>query len=200
MSYIENIEHEISELNAKIEVLRTEMRNKAQPLITNLVKDFLDKYPKVENIFWTQYTPYFNDGEECIFGVNEIYLTIEGDDDVDDYEGSQLYTQRDLDYYENQLKIAENYQRDPSVYIAEKKTRWNPVPKPYYTIREAENKIGEIRTFFIEHNVEQMKKDFDEVRTGINVIDEEYMKDIYGDHVKVVISRNGTFVDEYDHD
>lgn len=37
-------------------------------------KKFFAENPGVKMITWTQYTPYFNDGEECVFSVNEIYF------------------------------------------------------------------------------------------------------------------------------
>lgn len=30
---------------------------------------FLDKHPERQSIGWSQYTPYFNDGDACVFGV-----------------------------------------------------------------------------------------------------------------------------------
>lgn len=35
-----------------------------------LDEEVFKKYPDIKNIGWTQYTPYFNDGEPCEFGVN----------------------------------------------------------------------------------------------------------------------------------
>lgn len=32
--------------------------------------DALLNTPNVESVKWTQYTPYFNDGEPCVFGVH----------------------------------------------------------------------------------------------------------------------------------
>jgi hypothetical protein len=36
------------------------------------LKEFFEKNPEVESLRWTQYTPYFNDGDECHFRVNEM--------------------------------------------------------------------------------------------------------------------------------
>ena len=33
--------------------------------------EFFALYPMVTMIRWTQYTPYFNDGDECVFSVND---------------------------------------------------------------------------------------------------------------------------------
>lgn len=32
---------------------------------------FLKAHPEIEAIAWTQYTPYFNDGEPCVFDVHD---------------------------------------------------------------------------------------------------------------------------------
>lgn len=43
--------------------------------------------PTIVEFGWTQYTPYFNDGDVCEFGVNTPwYRTVEDSDDHDEYE------------------------------------------------------------------------------------------------------------------
>jgi hypothetical protein len=37
-----------------------------------------ERHPKLLGIKWTQYTPYFNDGEPCTFGIHEPDVVIEG--------------------------------------------------------------------------------------------------------------------------
>lgn len=39
----------------------------------DLFSRFWEENPKVHAIVWTQYTPYFNDGETCYFRVGEMY-------------------------------------------------------------------------------------------------------------------------------
>jgi hypothetical protein len=43
----------------------------------------------VESVRWTQYTPYFNDGEPCVFGANDCYVKLAGADEEagDDGDG-----------------------------------------------------------------------------------------------------------------
>jgi hypothetical protein len=33
--------------------------------------------PGLQRIMWTQYTPYFNDGEPCVFSVGEVYFELD---------------------------------------------------------------------------------------------------------------------------
>jgi hypothetical protein len=39
-----------------------------------------DKYPQLESVEWTQYTPYFNDGDTCEFGVHEPRIFFDGEE------------------------------------------------------------------------------------------------------------------------
>jgi hypothetical protein len=59
-----------------------------------LIQTVLDR-PLVTGIRWTQYTPYYNDGDPCIFGVNECALGLLADeydeDDEDDDEDDEDY-------------------------------------------------------------------------------------------------------------
>lgn len=44
-------------------------------------------------IQWTQYTPYFNDGDACVFSANdpELFMGGESEDDENDGEGDDTY-------------------------------------------------------------------------------------------------------------
>ena len=35
--------------------------------------EFFNQNPDVHALAWLQYTPYFNDGDECVFNVHDIY-------------------------------------------------------------------------------------------------------------------------------
>ncbi len=55
-----------------------------------------DQYPQLKSVSWTQYTPYFNDGEECSFSVHLDEPTINGFDPYDDdKDAANLYAQTD---------------------------------------------------------------------------------------------------------
>jgi len=60
--------------------------------------------PGVEAVRWTQYTPYFNDGDACVFHTGEVYVKVKG-----------LYDEKDLEdedeYYEDESNVWRgNYQ------------------------------------------------------------------------------------------
>ncbi|MGR7002790.1 hypothetical protein ACU686_40405 [Yinghuangia aomiensis] len=50
-----------------------------QPIMQAVLDD-----PTIIEFGWTQFTPYFNDGEPCEFGVSGFWVRTDADADVDD--------------------------------------------------------------------------------------------------------------------
>jgi hypothetical protein len=72
----------LEELKQKHATLREEILNESKAFFKEASAGLFDKYPQMESFSWTQYTPYFNDGEECVFRVNN-YPDINGKDKYD---------------------------------------------------------------------------------------------------------------------
>lgn len=51
--------------------LNEALRANAQDMIKQLFAEFFAAAPDVKCVAWTQYAPYFNDGEPCTFSVHE---------------------------------------------------------------------------------------------------------------------------------
>jgi hypothetical protein len=87
-----------TELNDMMTLYRKRIEDEGEDAIKELFKDFFQVHPGVEAITWTQYTPYFNDGEACTFGVNGMSVIFgqvaepsepseeDDDEDEDQYE------------------------------------------------------------------------------------------------------------------
>lgn len=75
--------------------LQKKFQTTAQALFKETTKEFFDKNPGVTAVIWTQYTPYFNDGDTCEFGVYDAYFTNANDEQMEDltrwgeYEGEE---------------------------------------------------------------------------------------------------------------
>jgi hypothetical protein len=68
--------------------------------LQQVFKDLFAAHPNLKSVVWTQYTPYFNDGDPCYFRVREFdvnyALTEEDDPNVSDYNhGDSLYSLRE---------------------------------------------------------------------------------------------------------
>lgn len=77
-----NIE-EFKQMKAEFEEL---VATSGKAMLVAGFKSLFDQFPYLLAVRWTQYTPYFNDGEPCVFGVNSVYYKLEGrPEDAGDY-------------------------------------------------------------------------------------------------------------------
>jgi hypothetical protein len=125
--------------------------------------NYFELNPNANAVVWTQYAPYFNDGDPCVFSVNEITVTNatgslledsnilygEIDEDDDDYKGIFAYS------------------------------------------------LGYLRK-------EETQVDHDSSSALGNLLSDNDMSDVmesmFGDSVRVIATREGFDVEEYDHD
>jgi hypothetical protein len=70
----------LSELNQTIETKLEEVnrliQEEGKKVLGEAFKEFFAANPAVKAIKWTQYTPYFNDGDPCEFSSNASYADI----------------------------------------------------------------------------------------------------------------------------
>jgi hypothetical protein len=76
---------EVKALIASFETQRKELVEKLGPAFGSIFQPFLAKYPEVDNVYFTAYTPYFNDGDPCQYNVHDLYYTVDGDDEFSSY-------------------------------------------------------------------------------------------------------------------
>lgn len=66
----------LKNLNENVKRLRDEYENvvseNGQTAIKASLRELFEEFPELTGVRWSQCTPYFNDGDECIFGVNEV--------------------------------------------------------------------------------------------------------------------------------
>lgn len=199
------------ELNEQIKLAMKNMQDKSKGLIEAAANKFLNSCPDVKGVHWTQYTPYFNDGEACEFSVHDFCFHL--DDDFEKYESSILYTEDDLKKARERLEDSMSYERDPVAWVDNylrdyrfKYGRDYPYNrnniKPYLSVSSAQEEIEEIEENISKygHVADHIKKQFKEFTSVMNKIPEDIMKTVYGDHVFVVITREGTQIEDCDHD
>src|ERR1700742_4531811 len=64
------IKEKIEALKVKVNELNRQVREESKTLLNEGFTEIFANYPKLISFSWNQYTPYFNDGDECIFSVN----------------------------------------------------------------------------------------------------------------------------------
>jgi len=83
---MKDLQKEFDELVIAQQELAKKFQATAQELFKKTTKNFFDSVPEIKAFYWSQYTPYFNDGDECVFSVNDVYFTNTTDTDNIEWE------------------------------------------------------------------------------------------------------------------
>ena len=72
---LEDIKIKTTTMLDEFQALRTQFQTEAQAQLKEIVQLIFEASPDLGAIIWTQYSPFFNDGDECIFSVHEVTIT-----------------------------------------------------------------------------------------------------------------------------
>ncbi len=67
---------EYTALVKKMEAARAEVKEAGKRAVKALFAAFFEAHPAVTAVGWTQYTPHFNDGDACEFGLHGFYISV----------------------------------------------------------------------------------------------------------------------------
>lgn len=161
---LKNIETELESLNKA----KKELGNK----VTGMLKNLINKTDLIEAVRWTQYTPYFNDGEACLFSVNDIQFKFS--DKL--HDNGHLNKSKNDDFDDD--GFTDQYDFDTKAFFDSKREVVN-----YKDIDALESLTDDIA---YAHSV----------LSGLG----DDLKEILGDHVQVTVTRKGIETEEYSHD
>ena len=163
--------NKFKEMQSEMASVRAKFQEQAQEMFKEVTKEVFEKNPVITAIIWTQYTPYFNDGDPCKFSVHEPYFTNANEEQMEDiaswgdYEGE-----------------------DQSVFS---EGAWILAGESDYAV---ERRKG----------MDLQGCDFESLNTFNKMMQSSEMKDVmlamFGDHVRVVATRDGFDVEDHDHD
>ena len=171
------LQDEFNNLLAEQRQLTAKFQAIAQEMFKGLTKEFFVKNPGITAVRWTQYTPYFNDGDECVFSVNTPYVTNCPLDQLDDLTKWGEYEGDD----ENIFSI------NNITWVMETDSSYWQKDKKLINALVAENQIDV-----------QSVVQFTEAIVDSEM--EDIMRATFGDHVMVTATRDGFDVEECDHD
>jgi hypothetical protein len=152
--------------------LKAKFQTEAQAMFKETMKEFFDKNPGITALKWTQYTPYFNDGDPCEFCVNDVY-----------------FTNAPADELENVSVWGEYEGEDESVWV---------VPGMKYTLSSkyhAEDAAKIRAAGGVDVDSCQL---IDKMIQSSEM--EDIMEEMFGDHVVITATRDGFDVNDYEHD
>ena len=155
--------------------LKAQFQKQGQAVFQELFQDFFAKHPLALNVHWAQYTPYFNDGDECKFFRHEACLTLDLNK-VEPALAAWLTTNRD-DYEGDQANLKRLVSR-PSYMTYPEGLRSELTPEETILLADFSGLIKSL-----------WKRELSDL-----------FKDLFGDHVRVTVTREGVETEEYEHD
>lgn len=174
------------EYNAKKQAVTEQLR----PQFHTIFKDYLEAHPCIATLEATAFTPYFMDGGVCEYSVNELGATLV-DVEVD-------YAAEFFGSYNDVFEKALAYLKDGTI---PPKNSWNKQADEDYAANwPAEHQYDlDLGVELLEQIVAAKNAGQELVRTFAS-IPEDVIKNLFGDHVRIIIDRDGVTTEEYDHD
>ena len=74
----------MNSMQLDIEKIKQQYMEKMQEAMKTIFDSFFTTYPQVKTIYWCQWIPGFNDGDECVFSVGDVIFTQIEWKDIDD--------------------------------------------------------------------------------------------------------------------
>lgn len=153
--------------------LQRKFQEQAQALFKETTTEFFSLNPGINAVIWTQYTPYWNDGETCEFSVGAPSFTNAARDDFNDLSCYEYDGDNDAIWVVDDLRFVLTSGRDYCESDKQKILAGPPV---------------DIKSCGLFSSMIQ-SPEFEDV-----------MKAMFGDHSIVIATRDGFDVEEYDHE
>jgi len=187
MPTIKELTTRISKAKKDIEKLRSKMIKDSEMLFKQSLKNIFKKHEKLTSFSWTQYTPHWNDGDECVFSAHTDYLYINGsEEDCGFWDMEKLYKDC-LDKDKSVKKLEEE-----NIKLAKKKDqKWQ--------IESNERRIEEIK----KADFEEIKWKYEFLKDANDLLgdfSQEALQEMFNNDVKVTVTKDGIETEEYEHD
>jgi hypothetical protein len=141
-----------------IEKLREEYTKQSKVLIHELAQDLLSLDPAIRGVTWAQYTPYFNDGDPCTFGINDPAL---------------ILARSFADQYKDSMYCNSSNENEGEYEFSSQANKVQGLQPITLALREFSRFLNE---------------------------NSSVAQEVFGDGVKVTITRDKVTIDEFDHD
>lgn len=180
---------EFSSLLDKKAELEKQITEQAKEVFSSVSKEIFQKYgDKIGCFKWSQYTPYFNDGEACTFRKGDVWIFTPADaadEDLRYEEGSEAFNSG---YGENDKLSKTLYRKKGETYVTS--GTWMSKERLERDYEPFENP-----NFDPEYG-----EPYTAVHDLCKLIDDDTALALFGDHVEIIVTKDGVEVEDYDHD
>jgi hypothetical protein len=188
----EELNNQFNEFNSELAKLTEIFQSKMQGVFNEMMQQFFIETPRCQAITWTQYTPYFNDGEECTFSVNDIYFVENG------FDPDERMSPYDYEYTDEESGIKTinvGAQHGDIEYYRNAALKYDEGSNNYEYYLDRADKIEKTLAEDNDGTLERCNM----MKNVINS-NEDLMRALFGDHCAVYLTRDGSIVDEYSHE
>lgn len=146
------------------------------------VDELFQECPEIHSLRWTQYTPYFNDGDVCEFSINDVDVRLNLPAQPQPTECYNCKTP-----FMAAAKFCGHCGKNRPVITEDDE---------YDSTYSLEKKLGKDRGLKVKEAITLLERDMSSM--------EDIIKTIFGDHVRVTVSRVGSAInieiDEHEHE
>jgi len=190
---------DLKSLKSRIEDFTAECKKRNEAFFAEAVKSIFEEFPCVDSFSWTQYTPYFNDGDTCNFSAHTDYFTMTTDGGEMEWEGEY-----ELKEYANKAKNSPAINSAIEVQLATlEKDKKNAIEAEFFGEAERiKNKIEELKSQLIPPNTDYALylKAYQTIKNVLGAFDDDAFKMLFGDHCRVLVAKDSVTTEEYSHD
>lgn len=203
-----SIKAEIAKARKEKAAIEKTLKKKVSQLFQQQAKELFDNHSGLESFKWRQYTPYFNDGDECKFDVDRDSIGINGEEMVW------------LTEIENDIRMTKNKDKKIATLLAD-------ITKLKEAITKKRNKVtlsqgeADTATYAFKYMLQEMSSELKRYQSfnpddlpalkkrlatlqAISDFLQEYtnedLLEMFGDHAVVTVTRKNCTVEYYDHD
>ena len=146
----------------------------------------LIQYEDFEGLRWKQYTPYFNDGDPCVFGIGDVYCRVKGLPYDPDQEGG-------WEEEDNFYSPHNSYGDDPEVDAVLGKMTGRKYDYKTRTYTDGEWVVQPQNPELVH----QLQKCAGMITSGAF---NDALLQTFGDHAKITIRKDNIELETYEHD
>jgi hypothetical protein len=164
---------------------RMSVSKRGEKLFKEAVKDIFKRFKGLDRFSWPQYTPHWNDGDECSFGVCAESVTVNnerGDSQFDDFWSLK-----------HAYGLLSKKKKEEARILQELKDE-----KDQWKVDSLKRDLEILKTRSLE-DVEEKYKIKKAIVDVLENIDESAFESMFGEGL-VVVTREGSHVEEYEHE
>ena len=190
-----------------------EIKRRIRDQFTLTLSNILQACPSIVAISWCQYTPYFNDGDECTFRVSGPSIALSHDRPIVEYVTESIDCPLDGEVTSAQLSELIKTNSDDLFEVVECGVGLSGFTDSVYTGLTTSDQVKAALLKLVSGRMRYNSLDTycaaDQIsiaaaciaiNTLFKCIDDNVIQVMFGEHSRVLVTANDTVIEEYEHE